>query len=342
MTTEMETIALHELPGELYARPLTIDDAVITTDLVNDCYIAEIGNPVLTTEQTVRDWQTPDFDMAASTLGVFTAAGDIVGMLEIWSLQEPRVRPYAYARVHPDFEGQGIGTVLLRYAEDVARRGIPDAPPHARVSLRVGAHKQNQDAQDLFANEGFAFIRQFYRMVIELDGPPPAPAWPDGIVLRHFEDTEANHRAIHAAMEEGFADHWGHLPISFDKWLHFTRNDPDYDPTLWYMAMDGDEIAGMTICRQKLTEDPDMGWVDDLAVRRPWRRRGIALALLHHSFGELYRRGQRKVGLGVDASSLTGATRLYEKAGMHIARQTVMFEKELRPGEELSTQELDS
>jgi len=76
-------------------------------------------------------------------------------------------------------------------------------------------------------------------------------------------------------------------------------------------------------------------------VLRPWRRRGLALALLHHTFGEFYRRGKRRVGLGVDADSLTGALRLYEKAGMHPIRQYASFEKELRPGVELSTQTLE-
>ncbi|MCK4450237.1 MAG: GNAT family N-acetyltransferase [Anaerolineae bacterium] len=105
--------------------------------------------------------------------------------------------------------------------------------------------------------------------------------------------------------------------------------------------MDGEEITGMSLCCPKTAEDPGMGWVDSLGVRRPWRRRGLALALLHHSFGEFYRRGKRKVSLEVDAQSLTGATRLYEKAGMHVDRQYVMYEKELRPGRDLSTQFVD-
>ena len=107
------------------------------------------------------------------------------------------------------------------------------------------------------------------------------------------------------------------------------------------LAMDGDQIAGLALCVPKDTDDPDMCWVNSLSVRRPWRRRGVALALLHHAFGEAYRRGIRKVGLGVDASSLTGATRLYEKAGMHVYRQWDAYQKELRPGEDLSTQQLD-
>ena len=83
-----------------------------------------------------------------------------------------------------------------------------------------------------------------------------------------------------------------------------------------------------------------MGYVNDLGVRRAWRKRGLGLAFLQHAFGEFYRRGYRKVGLGVDAQNLTGALNLYRKAGMHIHQQFDMYEKEIRPGKEISVQSL--
>ena len=81
--------------------------------------------------------------------------------------------------------------------------------------------------------------------------------------------------------------------------------------------------------------------MNSLAIRRQWRRRGIGLAFLYHAFGEFYRREIHNVYLGVDAQSLTGATRLYERAGMHVVRQYNTYEKELRAGRELSTQSVD-
>jgi ribosomal protein S18 acetylase RimI-like enzyme len=102
--------------------------------------------------------------------------------------------------------------------------------------------------------------------------------------------------------------------------------------------MAGDEIAAISLCRAQITDDPEMGFVDTLGVRRPWRRQGLALALLHHTFTEFKNRGQKRVGLGVDAASLTGATKLYEKAGMHVSRQFDNYAKILRPGKDISTQ----
>jgi ribosomal protein S18 acetylase RimI-like enzyme len=111
----------------------------------------------------------------------------------------------------------------------------------------------------------------------------------------------------------------------------------DFDPSLWFIAMAGDEVAGVSLCGYYL----DGGIVNTLGVRRPWRHLGLGMALLRHSFGEFYRRGIHTVGLGVDSQSLTGATRLYERAGMHILLSYDHYEKELRAGIDLSTQTLE-
>jgi mycothiol synthase len=101
-----------------------------------------------------------------------------------------------------------------------------------------------------------------------------------------------------------------------------------FDPTLWFLAFDGNEIAGISLCAYQM----DYGWFDTLAVRRPWRRKGLGMALLQHSSGEFYRQDKNKVGLDVDSKNLTGATRLYERAGMRVAKTYVSDEKELRVG----------
>ena len=157
----------------------------------------------------------------------------------------------------------------------------------------------------------------------------------------------SDERRVIRAVYDSFSDHWGFVPEPFEayleRWLHFMDHNPDLDPALWFMALDGDEVAGMSLCFKKAYDDPELGWVGTLGVCRPWRKRGLGLALLQHSFCELYQRGQRKIGLGVDADSLTGATRLYLKAGMQPdPNHTYLFyEKELRPGIELSKQSVD-
>jgi ribosomal protein S18 acetylase RimI-like enzyme len=182
-------------------------------------------------------------------------------------------------------------------------------------------------------------------MHIDLDAPPPLPAWPEGVALRTLRVGQ-DERAVMRAVRDAFRDHWGYVERPFEDeynfWQHHMFGDDDFDPTLCFLAMDGDRIAGVSLCQLKTDDDPEMGWVSTLGVLRPWRRRGLGLALLRHSFGQFYRRGKRRAGLGVDAQSLTGATRLYEKVGMHVARVYHTYEKELRRGEELSTQTVDT
>jgi ribosomal protein S18 acetylase RimI-like enzyme len=179
-------------------------------------------------------------------------------------------------------------------------------------------------ARELFELLGYREARRFYRMLVEHENQPPAPVWPDGFRVSTFEPGDGE--AFHDVLVEAFADEWNFVAEPFEEWAERRIDAPDFDPTIWFIVRDGDEFAAV------LRGDPDRGgagWVGALGVRRKWRKRGLGLALLQHAFGEFYRRGQPRVGLGVDAQNPTGATRLYERAGMHVAYEAIAFEKSL-------------
>ncbi|MEP6893649.1 MAG: GNAT family N-acetyltransferase, partial [Gaiellaceae bacterium] len=115
----------------------------------------------------------------------------------------------------------------------------------------------------------------------------------------------------------------------YDEWARRHVEASLVDSSLQFLAWDGDEIAGVCLCAPHQSLQPGFGWVDVLGVRPPWRRRGLALALLTHAFEELRVRGFARVGLGVDAESTTGALELYEQAGMHVAKREDTFERTL-------------
>jgi GNAT superfamily N-acetyltransferase len=196
-------------------------------------------------------------------------------------------------------------------------------------------------ARELLLGQDYRVARHYLRMLVELDAPPPRPVVPEGIVIRPFvRDREG--RPLVRALREAFRDNWGYVERPFEeeyqRWMHMLDRDPECDPApFWFVAMEGAEIAGAALCHPRMAEDSQMAWVDVVGVRPPWRRRGIALTLLNHSFRALYRGGARKVALEVDTQSPTDATRLYQKAGMHVERRYDFFEKELRPGEAPST-----
>jgi mycothiol synthase len=333
------------LPSGYRMRPATLDDVEATVSMMNDWSRQAIGRENFSVEDVRMEWQEPGYDLENDSRLLIAADGHIAGFEEVFDPGEPHVRIICWGVIAPEHRGMGLDAELLAWAEARARQSIRFAAPRARVVL-VGHCLSNQTLTGrLFERSGFLFIRQSLRMVIELDGALPTPDWPKGITVRSMIAGQEE-RAVFAVSHEAFRDHWGFVDSPFEeefaRFEHFIRNKTDYDPALFFLAMAGDEIAGISLCFPRSRDDEEMGWVATLGVRRPWRRRGIALALLHHSFTELWRRGKRRVGLGVDAQSLTGATRLYQKAGMHSepGREVNIYEKELRPGEELSMQSI--
>ncbi|MBA3788736.1 MAG: GNAT family N-acetyltransferase, partial [Actinobacteria bacterium] len=170
---------------------------------------------------------------------------------------------------------------------------------------------------------GYELVRHFWRMEIEHTAEP-APAAVDGVELRPYLPG-VDDRALHAAVQEAFEDHWDQTPEPFEDWLRRRTTRGDHDPALWLLAEAEGEIAGAALA----FGSRNFGWVLDLGVRRPWRGRGLGHALLVGVFGELFRRGFTRVGLEVDAASETGATRLYERAGMRVTRQYDWYERTL-------------
>jgi ribosomal protein S18 acetylase RimI-like enzyme len=335
------------LPNDFIVRPATIDDVERAAELANLSSIDLTGRPSTNADELRIDWLLPSSDPETDIRLVLAPDQTLVGYAGVWDAA-PHVRVYSWSHVHPEYRAQGIEGHLLDWIEARARQAIPKAPDGARVSVGQMRPSVDRDGGERMLARGYSVVRYFLEMQIEMDEPPPPPVFPPGIVPSSMADLpgsdEQRLRLVVIADRDIFRDHWGFVEQPFDKdfadWKHWVDQDPDHDSRLWFLAKQGDEIVGVSLCAPKSPQDPQMAWVISLGVKRPWRRQGIALALLHYSFGQFYQRGVRKVGLGVDGQSLTGATRLYEKAGMHPVYEEKSYEKELRPGVELATQSL--
>ena len=216
--------------------------------------------------------------------------------------------------VHPRAHGRGYGSRLAVFAE----AWIEEQPAEKIHTFTLAG---DAAADELFMGRGYREVRRFWDMAIDLDAEPPPPA---ALEVHTFDEADA--RAFYTALDEAFSDHWEHHSLGFDHWWEEKRAQPDYDPSLWFLIRDGDEVVAV------VRNDPDRhggGYVGALGVRRSWRGKGYGRALLQHSFREFHRRGQRRVSLGVDAASPTGATRLYESVGMHVELESVVYEKVL-------------
>jgi mycothiol synthase len=305
-------------------------------EMFTACDLADCGQPDSPLDQLRADWRDPKFHPETDAWLVVTSEEQVVGYAALDQNRYIRIR--YEIRVHPDYRGQGIEGHLLELVERRSAEFVPLAPPEARVFLQAWMHHGNRSLQALLEQQGYVCNRHTWAMTIALPEAPAAPSWPEGITLRPFVP-ERDAYAVFKANDESFQDHWGHLPGVFEHWYqsHIVAQE-HFDPSLWFIAMDGNEVAGIALCGYYLQD----GLVNILGVRRPWRRSGLGLALLRHAFGTFYRRGTHKVGLGVDSQSLTGATRLYERAGMHIELQYDTYSKDLRAGVELSIQTLEA
>ncbi|MEO8510505.1 MAG: GNAT family N-acetyltransferase [Chloroflexota bacterium] len=321
---------MHFNDPTLTVRAPTRDDASVLVELINAADMHDYGEIDLTVEDLLDDWARVDLQRNAWL--VIEPSGRIAGYGEVQAHAVVQLR--IFLTVHPDRRGEGIGDTLLSQIEQRAIELVPSAPDGARVTLEGFAPGGREIERNLARKHDFTHTRTFWRMEIAMREAPPEPVLPDGITIRNY-DPERDVRAVFEATDDAFADHWNHVPMSYDEWTARTER-PDFDPTLWFVAVDGDEIAGTSLCRVQA----DMGWIGTLGVRRPWRRRGLGRALLLHSLGEWWRRGQPRVGLGVDAASLTGATRLYEAAGMHVNIRYDQYEKILRDGLDMATREI--
>jgi ribosomal protein S18 acetylase RimI-like enzyme len=203
------------------------------------------------------------------------------------------------------------------------------AAPGDRVVMHAGSLADEPMVAALMAGRGFTEVRRFARMAIAFEQPPQPPPKLPGIALRPAGEHERS--AVYHCLQEAFEDHWGESQRDEDAWLHAHADDE----TLWLAAVDGEEIVGALVGSPRSEEDPDYGYVDQLGVRRSHRRRGIARALLLECYCQFHRLGKRGVHLHVDTRSPTGATHLYERAGMTSAPRFATWEKELRPGSQM-------
>jgi ribosomal protein S18 acetylase RimI-like enzyme len=245
---------------------------------------------------------------------------------------------YGSASVHPDhWDCDELWDALHVWALTRAESYVRLAPSEAQVSLLTESVDSDLSRKVAVLRAGFKLARIFFRMRIEFDGEPASPAIPAGIVIRRI-DMERELLDVAAVHNEAFRDHWGHTEESpqslVEEWRKETagQRPEGQRPNFNYVAMADGAIAGYVVCQDNYRGDPAVGLVDYLGVRPMYRRGGIALALLETAFRAFCAAGYHAVRLGVDASSPTGATRLYEKAGMHVVEQVNRYEKVLRPG----------
>jgi ribosomal protein S18 acetylase RimI-like enzyme len=294
-------------------RPPREDEFDAMLELMNAHQLAAFGEADYTADD-LRTWLTTPYVEVERDLRVLERDGRLIAYADVDGTREEPPLWWCDVKVAPDVDAAPVVAELVAWLDERAQEG----------RLRVWTSETDERIVSAFSGHGFEPVRHSDRMEIDLAGDPREPVWPQGISVRTA--TAHDHRWVYAAVVEVWQDTNDPVDDTFEEWAHWHVERESYDPELWFLAIAGEELAGFSICRQD-SVDPNAGYVSMLGVRKPWRRQGLGEALLVRSFAEFRQRGYTRGTLGVDASSMTGATRLYERAGMSVYRDTVFLER---------------
>jgi ribosomal protein S18 acetylase RimI-like enzyme len=256
--------------------------------------------------------------------------GEVIGYGRVsWREELDKTRIYEqFGYVLPEWRGRGIGRAMLHYHQ---RRLLKIAAGHPKNTARFyesWTAETETAASALFLDEGYTVVRYFFEMVRpDLDDIPEAPM-PSNLEVRPV--LPEHYQAIYNASLEAFRDHWGYSEDQ-EQTIEEYLEDPNFDPTLWRVAWDGSEVVGMVRNfinpKENAEYNRKRGWTEEICVRRPWRRRGLARSLLVQSLHAVKERGMQEAGLGVDTQNPSGALHLYESVGFKSMRQWSIFHK---------------
>jgi mycothiol synthase len=297
-----------ELPSGLRAAPLSAADTGAVTKVWRACEEHDDGLAQFVEADAVASLGRPSLDFARDTVGVCDGDALVAFGLQLG------VR-ITFVHVLPAYRGRGIGAWLLRWSQDAARV--------------LGAELTAQEVSDnehaavaLLERDGYTRRWDFWALEIALEEEPSAPALPSGYAIRDFVPGR-DERVAFDVIDRAFSEWPEHVPSTFEDWLATSLGRPGFTPPLLGLVEGEGEVVGAVL----LIEDEHEGWIDQLAVAREHRGRGLARALLLHAFGMTWRRGGRRCGLGTDTR--TGARGLYEHVGMRVRKTHGEYAKPL-------------
>jgi GNAT superfamily N-acetyltransferase len=287
-------------------RPLTADDLPALAEFLAADEERLTGRPSRIVEADVRDWTgRTDFEHDS---WVYEDESSIAAASWMNSRGELGLGIVA---VGLRAQETGIGEEFVEHTERRARE-------HGASRMHQYALGPDAYARELLGRHGYEDVRHFYDMAIELSERPELM----DVEIESVQPEEME--AFYEALDAAFQDHWEHHSTPFAEWYERQTASPNFDLSLWFLIRSDGEIAA--IARNDADRNGG-GYVGALGVRREFRGRGYAKALLYRSFAEFWDRGMPRVTLGVDASNPTGATHLYERVGMHVEAENVVYEK---------------
>jgi mycothiol synthase len=325
------------LPADVRARAFDLTaDAAALASFMGDVNIADGHNQVLTADEVTIEWRrTPGFEPSRDALILEDGAGIAAHVNVDGQVRDGKVVHHIEGWVRQDRRRHGIGRALLAWAEHRAARNIAErSTPGSELpqELGFGALDSNPAAMAFAASTDYRPMRYGFQMRRPLADPIPSFELPPGLEMRPVR--EEDHRRIFDADTEAFLDHFEPRERDESDFVA-TFSFPDLDTSIWRVAWDGDEVVGSVQNAIFPLENErigvKLGWLEHVSVRRPWRGRGVAKALIVSSLHVHRELGMEFAALGVDGENPTGALGLYEGLGFTPHQKWINYRKPLDP-----------
>ena len=240
-----------------------------------------------------------------------------------------------FGRVLPAWRRRGIGQAMLGWMEGRLREITSGHPPEIEKYFMTFVAQGETGLAAMLEKTGYQAVRYAFDMVRpDLENIPDTPL-PEGLEVRPV--LPEHYRAIWDADTEAFRDHWGFIEPGEEDYQAWLGDPIAFQPHLWQIAWDiaTDQVAGQVRTfidhEQNRLYDRQRGWTEMISVRRPFRRRGLARALIARSLQAQKQAGMTESALGVDSENLSGATRVYEDCGFRVVKRNTIYKKPLSP-----------
>jgi GNAT superfamily N-acetyltransferase len=262
--------------------------------------------------------------------------GEVIGYSRGWWNLEADTGSYLYGMTGflvPEWRRKGIGQAVLQWVEDRMRTVAAGHPADSPKFYNVFASQHQASLIAMLEKSGYSATRYFHEMVRPSLEDIPDFHLPAGLEVRPA--LPEHYRLIWEAQIEAFHDHWGFPQLTEDDYQGWLNDTSSFQPHLWQVAWDLDtnQVAGQVLTFILHAENEKFnrkrGYTESISVRRPWRKRGLARALIALSLRAQKDQGMLESALGVDSENLSGATRIYEDCGFQVVKRNTVYRKPL-------------
>lgn len=324
-----------DIPGLIFRPFRAPDDYAAIAAIGNAGRMADGGEWIVTADEVRLEYEHLEHFDPAQDVILAELDGEPAGYAQVewWQEADGPFRYGIYLNVFPKYRGLGIRRALRHWAEGHHRETAMGQPAGVEKTYSIFAPDEATDWIAQLTAEGYQPVRYFFKMSRPLSGPLPDFPMPDGLELRPV--TPAHYRLIWDASIEAFRDHWGFSEMPDDYFDWWVKDPMTFQPELWQVAWDIEQnvVAGQIQTFINANENEQFGrlrgYTETISVRRPYRRRGLAHAMLSESLRVLRAQGMEEAALNVDTQNLSGATRIYEECGFRVYSRGARYVKSL-------------